>query len=106
MYLKRLLIVSIITCTVAYLTGWFFDHMYRKRWSTLFFEKTEALIRSKTNYDIILLGNSKVHFGINPYYVDSVTKLNSYNFGYGGSDMQDIMLTTNVYLQNHPYMSL
>ena len=102
MYLKRLLIISIITCTVAYLTGWFFDHMYRKRWSTLFFEKTEALIRSKTNYDIILLGNSKVHFGINPYYIDSVTKLNSYNFGYGGSDMQDIMLTTNVYLQNHP----
>ena len=102
MYLKRLIIVFIITATVAYSTGLLFDHMYKKRWSILFFEKTDALIKSKTNYDIIFLGNSKVHFGINPYYVDSVTKLNSYNFGYGGSDMQDIMLTCNIYFQNHP----
>ena len=101
MYLKRLIIVILITGSVAYLAGNIFDHIYKKRWSTLFFEKTDALIRSKTNYDIIFLGNSKVHFGINPYYVDSVTKLNSYNFGYGGSDMQDIMLTSNIYLQNH-----
>ena len=101
MYLKRLAIVCIITGIAAYTAGRLFDHIYKKRWSTLFFDKADALIKDSSYYDIIFLGNSRVHFGINPFYVDSVTKLNSYNFGYGGSDMQDIMLTSNVYLQHH-----
>jgi hypothetical protein len=98
--------VFIITCTVSFATGMLFDHLYKKRWSTLFFEKSDALIKGSGKYDIIFIGNSKVHFGINPYYVDSVTKLNSYNFGFGGSDMQDIMLTCNIYLQQHPVPKL
>lgn len=101
MYLKRLAIVFIISFSVAYVTGKLFDHIYKKRWSTLFFEKTDALIKDSTCYDIIFLGNSRVHFGINPYYIDSVTKLNSYNFANGGSDAADIMLTSNIYLQKH-----
>ena len=102
MYLKRLFIVILISCCVAYATGMFFDHLYKKRWSTLFFDKTNALIKDSTNYDVIYLGNSRVHFGINPYYVDSITKLNSYNFANGGADALDIMLTSKVYLQYHP----
>ena len=101
MYLKRLTIVFIITFSVAYATGRLFDNIYKKRWSTLFFEKTDALVKDSTRYDILFLGNSRVHFGINPYYIDSITKLNSYNFANGGSDAQDIMLTSNIYLQKH-----
>jgi hypothetical protein len=102
MYLKRLFIVLIITCSVAYATGMLFDHVYKKRWSTLFFEKTDALMKDSSDYDIIYLGNSRVHFGINPYYVDSVTGLSSFNFANGGADALDIMLTSSVYLQHHP----
>lgn len=102
MYLKRLLIIIIITGSVAYITGNVFDHIYKKRWSVLFFNKTDELIKSNQSFDIIYLGNSRVHFGINPYYVDSVTKLNSYNMGFGGADMEDILLTSRVYLQHHP----
>ncbi len=102
MYLKRLFFVFIIMLLVAYSTGIVLDHRYKKRWSVLFFEKSDELIKGNKNYDVIFLGNSRVHFGINPYYVDSVTKLNSYNFGNGGADAEDIMLTANIYLQKHP----
>lgn len=101
MFIKRLFIVIIIIWGVAYGTGMLFDHLYKKRWSTLFFEKTNSLIKDSTSYDIIYLGNSRVHFGINPYYVDSITKRNSYNFANGGADALDIMLTAQVYLQYH-----
>ena len=101
MYLKRLIKIVIITLLVAYTTGSWFDDIYKKRWSTLFFEKLDELIKGHNNYDMIFLGNSRVHFGINPYYIDSVTKYNSYNFGTGAADALDIGLTTNVYLQQH-----
>jgi len=101
MYLKRLFIVLIITGAIAFATGSLFDHFYKQRWSALFFEKTDTLIKGKNNYDIIFLGNSRVHFGINPFYIDSVTKLNSYNFGTGAADAQDILLTSELYCQQH-----
>jgi len=102
MFVKRLIIVFIITMSVAYATGRLFDHLYKKRWATLFFDKTDALIKDTTNYDIIFLGNSRVHFGINPFYIDSITKLSSYNFGSGGADAADMRLTSGIYLQQHP----
>lgn len=101
MYIKRLLIIAIATFPVSFLTGWVFDAHFKKRWSAVYFEKMDELIKGRNNYDIIFLGNSRVHFGINPYYVDSVTNLNSYNFGNGGADAQDILLTSHVYLQQH-----
>jgi hypothetical protein len=87
--------------SVAYVTGKIFDHVYRKRWSALYFEKSDALIKDTTAYDVIFIGNSRVHFGINPYYVDSVLRLNTYNFGNGGADAEDMALTASVYLQKH-----
>lgn len=102
MYIKKLLIVFIIILLAAYSTGFILDMQYKKRWAVLFFDKSEELIKGNKNYDVIFLGNSRVHFGINPYYVDSATKLNSYNFGNGGADAEDILLSANVYLQKHP----
>lgn len=101
MYIKKLLIVCIITLTAAYATGLIFDHIYKERWSQLFFIKTDELTKGSTNYDILFFGNSRVHFGINPFYIDAATKLNSYNFGYGGADQEEIMLTSTLYLQQH-----
>lgn len=101
MYLKRLTIVAVITLAVSCAAGWAFDSLYRKRWHTLFFDKTDELLKTDHRYDIIFLGNSRVHFGINPYYTDSVTGLRSYNFGTGGADAEDIMLTATLYLQKH-----
>ncbi len=90
-----------VTCTVAFAVGLLLDNIYKKRWDILWFKKTDELVNPNTNYAVIFLGNSRVHFAINPYYIDSVTKFNSFNFGNGGADAQDIMLTLNIYLQNH-----
>ena len=61
------------------------DLRYRERWSSLFFNMTDELISSHTKYDMILLGNSRVHFGINPYYLDSASGFSAYNFANGGA---------------------
>lgn len=102
MYLKKLIIVLVITFAVCYATGIFFDYRYKKNFATLFFNSTDTLLDKSKNYDIILLGNSRVHFGMNPFYIDSVTGLSSYNFGIGGSDAAMLSLSTSLYLQNHP----
>jgi hypothetical protein len=106
MYLKRLFLVAMVTCILAYATGLLLDYDFKKRWADLWFQKTDELLKTNTNYDIIFLGNSRMHFGINPFYIDSVTKLNSYNFGTGGADAQEIMMITSIYLQKHPTPSL
>lgn len=101
MFLKRLFTVFIITTVIAYLMGMLFDGLYKKRWVNFFFNKTDELVEGKINYDVILLGNSTVHFGINPYYFDSITKFKSYNFGFGGADAEEMLLITSVYLETH-----
>lgn len=67
----------------------------------MFFDKTEELIHGRNNYDILFLGNSRAHFGINPYYIDSITWVKSYNFGNGGADAQAINMVSDLYLQSH-----
>lgn len=101
MYLKRLIVVLVVIISAAYSTGFLLDASYKRRWEVLWFKKTDEMLKGTSNYDIIFLGNSRVHFGINPYYIDSVTKLNSYNFGNGGADALDMFVTAHGYLQNH-----
>ncbi len=86
---------------IAWLAGIYFDHQYKKRWEILFFNKTEKLIHSQENFNVVLLGNSRVHFGINPWYLDSVSGFSSFNFANGGSDVEDLLLTSELYLTHH-----
>ena len=99
--IKRLVQVCVITFLISYGAGLTFDSLYKKRWSELFFKKMNELTKGKVDYDVIYLGNSRVHFGINPFYVDSITNYNSYNFGIGGADAEDIMVTIYTYLAHH-----
>ena len=102
MFVKRLFIVGILFLSACFITGSYFDHKYRKAWSTLFFSATDTILAKDKNYDIILLGDSRIHFGLNPYYIDSVTGLSSYNFAIGGSDAAMLKLNSTLYLQQHP----
>lgn len=103
MYIKRLIIVFFLVLGISWLTGKLYDHRYKKRWDYLYFDKIDHLIKSDSSYDIIFLGDSRVHHGINPFYVDSVSGLNSYNFGFPGSDAAELKLSSQLYLQNHPH---
>lgn len=99
---SRIILPFAAVLIISWLLGLYFDHQYKKRWDVLFFNKTEELIRSDEKFDLVLLGNSRVHFGINPWYLDSVSRLSSFNFANGGSDVEDLLLTSELYLAHHP----
>lgn len=101
MYTKRLFIVVLITYAVASATGFLFDKRYKKRFQLPFFDKMDVILSHKQDYDVLFLGNSRTHFGINPYYIDSITGLQSYNLGQGGSDAEEMLLYSTLYLSNH-----
>ena len=101
MYLRRLLLVISLAGVSAYLIGAFFDHRYKKRMEYYVFDKMAVATKKNKDFDIIYLGNSLVHSGINPYYVDSITGLQSYNLGIGACDEEEMKLLTTVYLQHH-----
>jgi len=98
----RIILPFILAMVLSIVIGHWFDARYKKRWDILFFQKTDELIKKHDSYDVVLLGNSRVHFGINPYYMDSVSGYSAYNFANGGSDITDILLTSKLYLNHHP----
>ncbi|RZL19045.1 MAG: hypothetical protein EOO89_04495 [Pedobacter sp.] len=102
MYLKRLLFILLTTLGVCFLTGKYFDGVYKKNWEVLFFNTIDTLLDNSKQYNVVMLGNSRFHFGLNPYYIDSATGLNSYNFGIGGGGAGSLELYSLLYLQNHP----
>lgn len=101
MFLTRLAIIFLLTLSLAFVIGKCFDTRYKKRWQGLFFDKIETALSPEKEYDILLLGNSRLHSGINPWYIDSITHLTSYNLGLGAADEQEIKLISTLYLQNH-----
>lgn len=101
MYIKRLIIILLITYAAALATGFIFDKRYRKKLQLTYFDKMELILYGKTDYDVVFLGNSRTHFGINPFYIDSITGLQSYNFGQGGSDTEEMLLYATLYLTHH-----
>ena len=101
MYLKRLLVVVLLVVVLGFITGAFFDNRYRQRMQYYVFDKMDIATSKKQDFDIIYLGNSRIHSGINPYYVDSVTSLRSYNLAVGACDEEEMKLITTLYLQHH-----
>jgi hypothetical protein len=84
-----------------FLIGKLADKGYHQFWRP-FYTKLDVVFKDTSYYDVLFLGNSTVHFGINPYYVDSVTKLNTYNLGYGGADIAGMSLLLHGYMEGHP----
>lgn len=74
---------------------------YHNFWKP-FHEKLNVLFDQKEKYNVLFLGNSTVNFGINPYYVDSITHLNTYNAGYGGANIETMEMILKAYLVTHP----
>lgn len=100
--MKRLSIILLCVVAAMLLAGKLFDHAYKKYWST-FFEKLDVVIKDSTHYDGIYLGDSRVHFGINPYYVDSVTGMKTYNAGMGGATIAEINFLAKQYMSKNRY---
>lgn len=97
---KLLLIISSVWLSL-WLMGYIMDVKYKKYWWP-FFEKIDVLVKDSSYYDGIFLGDSRVHFGINPKEVDSITGFATYNMGMGGTPVKEIEYTVNTYLKKHP----
>lgn len=81
------------------------DYFLGKGYKTFYkryFEKLDFIFHDRSFTDIIFLGNSRANFGINPFYIDSICKIQSYNLGLGGSDIKHAVFFLQSYLQNHP----
>lgn len=100
MFAKKLLIVAFVSFAIAWLMGMYFDQRYKKRWAWLYFDKMKEAQVEATRKDVLFIGNSRTQTGINPYLVDSITGLNTYNMGIGGADEQEIKLLAIYYLQH------
>ncbi len=98
---KKLLLVVVLALAGLFIAGKIADKGYQRFWRP-FYEKMDVAFKDKSNYDILFFGNSAVHFGINPYYVDSVTGLSSFNLGYGGANIVTMVMMLNGYMESHP----
>jgi len=62
----------------------------------LFIEKLQYFKKNKENFDTVFLGSSLTYRNINPLIFDSITGLDSYNFGRGalvGSEKKHILIS-------------
>ena len=97
--MKKILIILLVTIGLSFLIGKALDQRFRQRWDTLFLRAADTLVSGKVPYDIIYMGNSRINYGINPYYVDSMLNTNSYNFALGSMGAEYFKMITTVYLK-------
>jgi hypothetical protein len=98
--MKRIGIVVVTIFIATTIIGKVLDSYYKKFWSNPF-DKLNTVFIDSSYKDIVFLGDSRTHIGINPFYVDSITTLNSYNIGMGGASVNEVYFLTQAWLNKH-----
>ncbi len=65
------------------------------------FQSWNTILNDTTNYDVIIMGNSRAEMHISTKIIDSVLQVNSYNFGIGGYPINTQLFKYNLYRQTH-----
>src|SRR3954468_23392928 len=100
--LKYLMVLSGITFLISYFAFLFLNHGLRNQKNDTF-PVINELVRSHENHEVLFVGSSLAKNNINPLVFDSITHLNSYNFGYPGAKIDHGQMIINRYLHsNHP----
>lgn len=100
--LKYILVLSGITFLVSYFAFLFLNHGLRNQKNDAF-PVINELVKSNENHEVLFVGSSLAKNNINPIVFDSVSHLNSYNFGYPGAKIDHGQMIINRYLHsNHP----
>ena len=97
---KKIILIIVCSFILIKISGYFLDKGF-KNYYTPFFEKMDFVFKDTSYNDIIYLGNSRANFGINPYFVDSICKIKSYNLGFGGTDIAGGIAFLQSYLIHH-----
>ena len=64
-------------------------------------EKFQHLLADATYHDVLFLGSSKIHTGVNPRVIDSICHVDSYNAGIEGSNLYESYYMLKGYLEKH-----
>lgn len=99
--LKKLILIVVVYFFSAFLIGKILDYRFKERWKYWYTEKLDTVVSGNENYDVVFLGNSQIHLGINPYYFDSVTGFKSYNLGIGGANAATTNMIASAYAGTH-----
>ncbi len=103
--MKKIITILLFLILINIILGNLMEHGYKKYWEPLF-DKLDVVFRDSSQYDIVFLGDSRTHFGINPYYIDSITKLKSFNAGMGGANIKEMYFLAEAWLKQHKAPSL
>lgn len=99
--LKKILLIIVCSFILIKIIGFFLDKGFKNYYKPVF-KKMDYVFKNNSYNDIIYMGNSRTHFGINPYFIDSICKTKSYNLGFGGTDIISSVLLLQSYLIHHP----
>jgi hypothetical protein len=97
---KLIIIISLTAICCSFFNS--FIQKGLKKYSVHTNERLSELFNKKTPHDIIFIGSSRTHLSINPAVIDSICKINSYNFGIEGGNLLEFYYLFKAYLENHP----
>ena len=99
--LKRVLLIVIISISICQITFLLFRYG-SKKYGSHKHERLNELLQNNTHHDLILVGSSIVHCGMNPRIIDSICNISTYNAGVEGGNLLEFKMIFDAYLVNHP----
>ncbi|MBK8146198.1 MAG: hypothetical protein IPK62_15025 [Bacteroidetes bacterium] len=97
----KLFLFLLLVLTLLYGSSRVLNVGYRKLYQPTY-ETLSRIFEDTQSFNTLLIGNSKVEFGINPFYIDRIAQLNTINFGYAATNFPTHLLLLQAYLKKHP----
>lgn len=100
-FFKYIIVVCLITGIISTLFFYFINNGLKKNHSDIY-GKMNELVLGHEPFDVAFIGSSRVNLTVNPEVIDSVAKVNSFNFGFDGANIVDFEMHVRAYLKSHP----
>lgn len=94
-WISGCLVVCLSVLNILGLRG--YHILYEHTYYTL----DEVFGKKKSDFNTLIIGNSIFKFGVNPFYIDSLSGLHSVNLGYAATGFITQEFLVRKYLQNH-----
>ncbi len=101
--MRKFLTKIVLFCFIGYVILWPIDILYTKILKTQHIrdiDRWEMILNDRVDANVFILGSSRAMCHYKPLIIDSITHLNSYNFGQDGKTIESDVLLYSV-LKNH-----
>lgn len=99
-FVTRVIVFSIFLTLGLYSLSYLTDHGLKKSHSTTY-NTLRKIMNGELNADLVINGSSKAFKQVDPYIVDSILNINSYNLGIDGSKFDAQLSQYNLYRKNN-----